>query len=312
MTTISQNSQETEPFILLERSSSINDDSKQDINSNDETQGGESDHDDIDLQDVIDLRKFTEKRRSAAQPWMVEFQIWHIYIFDIASIRDTVQFLNDGIEIGPFTIRHIYYIDLFFRRRMYRSRRTKSTLHASGCMYTSPTALESAWKVFVSKFNDGPAAFRKFLMRDKCEFYKHSLLGVKIEIHELCYNKKIRCAVSAEQKCPMCFSDTRNSMGHQQRHSLTGVLKDKVDHLDSWVASNDQPDDRLSPEWKRMNEWEWEANSLRRGMVELENDIRRRVLNLFEIKDTLRNIRENKPIFADGLKIYIPMFKKLK
>lgn len=74
MTTISQNSQETEPFILLERSSSINDDSKQDINSNDETQGGESDHDDIDLQDVIDLRKFTEKRRSAAQPWMVDFR----------------------------------------------------------------------------------------------------------------------------------------------------------------------------------------------------------------------------------------------
>ncbi len=173
--------------------------------------------------------------------------------------------------------RDLHFIELFFKWRYFSSKKVVSE-------QPSPMSLADSWAKFAIRYNQNPDAFLGDLAIERAKYFRF-LNGMKIELHELCMDANILCAVKKVQKCPMCYSSARK---------LPEVLRyPNSDNADKIPAEIQMKIRILDAEWEGDQKREEDAKkSTARSINEqLEHlDLQRQILTLKQ-KDVDTEIR---------------------
>jgi hypothetical protein len=145
-------------------------------------------------------------QRSDMWPWLAFYTAtfkWRGYsmnnqsyaLYDCAPLREHIKSIkNPGLD--DIDLEDKEYISLFLQSRYYQSRSKKKAVTVSSA--------SQAWDAFVSNYLKNPKEWRLRLERERNRFTKHSVNGLRLEIHRRCVEEHLPCVLLENQHCLVC------------------------------------------------------------------------------------------------------------
>ena len=146
-------------------------------------------------------------------------------LYDCAPLREHIQSIRDP---GPddLDLDDKDSISLFLQSRYYQSRSKKRAVTVSSAA--------QAWDAFVSNYLKSPKEWRLRFQRERDRYTKHSVNGLRLEIHRRCVEEHLRVfflkintvwfAVWVIPNCQTVLMKENSLHGNTKFHKIFGIL----------------------------------------------------------------------------------------
>ncbi|KAF1313881.1 hypothetical protein FI667_g16911, partial [Globisporangium splendens] len=163
----------------------------------------------------------------------------------------------------PVVYEELYYADLFFRSKFYETFGKRRS-------YTGPKPLYIAWCNFVNKYagtnSRDPNAYEKSLQDREERFYRLSVPGVAMKIHEASIKIRMPCTVPVDVECPSCYGVSGRAVIGAHPPSSLAVLHARLQDL----LKQKRTKTPASIEHEAIDRLEDEVTKLRADIIKLQ------------------------------------------